>query len=80
LKIGDDLVLHKLGKPTQGDCSAFSVREDGNPEIHIGDDFPYDQAQFGIQEFIGDSHVKCVVIESNGNQIVGQHKYFCWNL
>jgi hypothetical protein len=39
LKITDELVLGELWRPTQGDCSASSSREDGNPEIQIGDDF-----------------------------------------
>jgi hypothetical protein len=52
----------------------FSVRADGNPEIQIGDDFPYDQAQFEVEELIGNSHIQWVVIESNGNQIIGQLK------
>jgi hypothetical protein len=64
-----DLFLDELQRPTQGDCNAFSVREDGYPKIQIEND---DQAQAEIREFIGDSHVKCDVIESNENQIVGQ--------
>jgi hypothetical protein len=72
----DDLVLHKLQRPTQGNYSAFSVSADGNPPSQIGDDFPHDQAQFEIQRLIGDSHVQCVVIESNGAQIVDQLKFF----
>jgi hypothetical protein len=43
--------------------SASSSREDGNLEIQIGDDFPYKEAQFEIKEFVGDSQVKCVVME-----------------
>jgi hypothetical protein len=75
LKITDELVLVELRRPTRGDCSASST-EDGNPETQIGDDFPYKEAQFEIKEFIGDSQVKCVVIESNGNLIVGHLQNF----
>jgi hypothetical protein len=75
LKITDELVLVEVRRPTQGDCSASSI-EDGNPEIQIGDDFPYKEAQFESKEFIGDSQVKCVVIESNGTLIVGHFQNF----
>jgi hypothetical protein len=75
LKITDDLVLHKLRRRTQGDCSAFSVSAEQSPAIQIGDDFPNYQAQFEIQELIRDSQVQCVVIESNGTQI-GGFKFF----
>ena len=75
LKITDELVLVELRRPTRGDCSASST-EDGNPEIQIGDDFPYKEAQFEIKEFVGDSQVKCVVIESNGTLIVGHLQNF----
>jgi hypothetical protein len=33
LKITDDLVLHKPQRPTQGECSAFSVSADGNSAL-----------------------------------------------
>jgi hypothetical protein len=76
LKITDDLVLQELQRPTQGDCNPFfcKCRWKSCKFIQIGDDFPHDQAQFEIQKLIGDSHVQCVVIESNGTQIVGQVK------
>jgi hypothetical protein len=44
----DDLVLHKLQRPMQGDCSAFSVSADENPAIQIGDAYPHDEAQLKI--------------------------------
>jgi hypothetical protein len=80
LKITDELVLDEFRRPTRGDCSASSSREDGNPEIQIGDDFPYKETQFEIKEFIGDSQVKCVVSESNGTLIVGHLQTICGNL
>jgi hypothetical protein len=73
LKITDELVLAELRRPALGDYSASS---DGNPEIQIGDDFPHKAAQFEIKDFIGDSQVKCVVIESHGNLIVGHLQNF----
>ncbi len=76
LKITDDLVVDELRRPTLGDSSASSSREDGYPEIQIGDDFPYKEAQFEIKEFIGDTQVHCVVIESNGTLIVGHLQNF----
>jgi hypothetical protein len=76
LKITDELVLDELRRLTRGDCSASSSTEDDNPEIQIGDDFPYKEAQLEIKEFIGDLQVKCVVIESNGTLIVGHLQNF----
>jgi hypothetical protein len=76
LKITDALVLNELRRPTRGDCTGYLSREDENPEIQIGDDFPYQEAQFEIIEFIGDSQVKCVVIESHGNLLVGEFENF----
>jgi hypothetical protein len=52
LKITDELVFDEVRRPTRGDCSASSSTKDGNPEIQIGDDFPYKEAQFEIKEFI----------------------------
>jgi hypothetical protein len=73
LKITDELVLDEHPRPILGDCGSHSS---SNPEIQLGDDFPYKEAQFEIKEFIGDSQVKCVVIESNGNIIVGHTQNF----
>ena len=72
LKITDALVVDELRRPTRGeDCSDNSSSEDGISEIQIGDDFTYDQAQFKIQNFNADSLIRCIVIESMGNRIVG---------
>jgi hypothetical protein len=71
LKITDQLVLEEL---TRGDCSDdSSSREDA---IQIGDDFTYDQAQFEIQNIDADALIRCVVIESKGNRIVGRCENF----
>jgi hypothetical protein len=76
LQITNLLVREELRRAAQGDCSDASSDKDESTEIQIGDDFPYDQAQFEIQNFIGETHVWCVVIESNGVWLVGRYKKF----
>jgi hypothetical protein len=55
IKITDPLVFDELQQPALGYCRDSSLREDGNAEIQIDNDIHFDQAQFRIQEFIGDS-------------------------
>jgi hypothetical protein len=77
LQITNFLVRQELRRAARGDCSdASSSDEDETTEIQIGDDFPYDQAQFEIRNFIGETHVRCVVIESNGVWQVGRYENF----
>ena len=77
LQITNFLVREELRRAARGDCSdASSSQGDESMEIQIGDDFPYDQAQFEIRNFIGETHVRCVVIESNGARLVGQYENF----
>ena len=74
VQITNYVVRVELQRDSHNECM-----DDGEStlEIQIGDDFAFDEAQFEIQRLIGDSHVRCMVIEStNGNWIVGGFKNF----
>jgi hypothetical protein len=75
-RVREELRSLKTGD-LQNDDSDESSAEDESVEIQIGDDFPYQQAQFEVLGLVGDSHVQCIVIESiGGNWIVGQNRNF----
>jgi hypothetical protein len=58
------------------------LRADSGPSqeadgIEIGEDFAHHQAQFEVQGMVGDSHVRCTVIESdNIDFVLGQYFNF----
>ena len=65
LKISNDRVSEELRRSTQGYSSSDDTSShEATATIEIGDDFPYHQAQFEVQNFIGDTYVRCIVIES----------------
>jgi hypothetical protein len=75
--ITNQLVRDELRRSARGDCSDDSSSQDGSgTEIQIGDDFPHDNAQFEVRNFLGATHVRCVVIESNGGWLVGRYENF----
>ncbi len=77
LPITNQLVRDELRRSAQGDCSDDSSSQDGSgTEIQIGDDFPFNNAQFEVRNFLGATHVRCVVIESNGDWLVGRYENF----
>jgi hypothetical protein len=49
------------------DDGVDSLSSDNSGDIEIRDNLPYLQAQFNFDSFIGDSHVRCRVLESNNN-------------
>jgi hypothetical protein len=45
--------------------------------IEIGEDFAHQWAQFEVQGLVGDSHIRCTVIESDNNDfVVGRYFNF----
>jgi hypothetical protein len=77
MRITHPLVRAELRRTARGEFSDDSASLDaGRTEIQIGDDFSYDQAQFEVQKFVGESHVRCVVIESHGHWLVGRLENF----
>jgi hypothetical protein len=72
MKIADQRVGGELrGLRYEFDYSSASS-DNSSIELHIGDDFPYGQAQFEITKFDREL-VHCIVIESNSsNWTVGQ--------
>jgi hypothetical protein len=72
MKIVDRRVGGELrGLRHEFDYSSTSS-DNSSIELHIGDDFPYNQAQFEITQFNREL-VRCIVIESNSsNWTVGQ--------
>jgi hypothetical protein len=77
LKITNHFVRAELQRTSRGEFSDDSATLDEEmTEIQIGDDFSYDQALFEVQKFIGNSHVRCIVIESHGHWLVGRLENF----
>ena len=70
-RISDQWVRNQLRRVEV--CDSGSSGE----AVEIGDDFGHQQAQFEVQGLVGDSHVRCTVIESDNNDfVVGQYFNF----
>jgi hypothetical protein len=71
-RISNHWVRNQLSR---ADCESASSGEAQG--IEIGDDFAHQRAQFEVHGLVGDSHVRCTVIESDNNDfVVGQYLNF----
>jgi hypothetical protein len=52
----------------QFDSQSTSSEEAGG--VEIGDNFPHQRAQFEVDGFVNESHVRCTVLESNNSDFV----------